>query len=82
MVVILMPQLLVLARKLIVCYNFLPFDLIVLTKTGLLEEKGVHHEAGPPKPDADSKSSSKDDTSGGKEKLSLKDKIKAKLHKH
>ena len=44
-------------------------------RTGLLEEKGVHHEAGPSKPDADSKSFSK-------EKVSLKDKIKAKLHKN
>jgi len=44
----------------------------------LLEEKGIHHTpgAGPVEPEAE------DSSPAGKEKLSLKDKIKAKLHKN
>jgi len=49
----------------------------------LLETKGIQHSPGaaPPK-DEDTASSSKGSEKEGKEKVSLKDKIKAKLHKH
>lgn len=53
-------------------------------KTGLLEEKGI---ANPAAAAAASKKAEPEDTSSGspdskKEKTSLKDKIKAKLHKN
>ncbi|TAQ86078.1 hypothetical protein B7494_g5595 [Chlorociboria aeruginascens] len=44
----------------------------------LLETKGIHHEVGAPKDDAPTEG----DTGGEKSKLSIKDKIKAKLHKN
>jgi hypothetical protein len=44
---------------------------------GLLEKKGVHHTPGVAEP-----KESKVDEKSGKEKVSLKDKIKAKLHKN
>jgi hypothetical protein len=46
--------------------------------TGLLEEKGVHH--GPP--DNKHGGGGSDSGAGHKEKMGLKDKIKAKLHKN
>lgn len=56
----------------------------------LMEEKGIHHDApGSASPKNETSAGenrnsvdSADKESGGKEKVSLKDKIKAKLHKH
>lgn len=59
--------------------------------TGLLEQKGVHHEGGPDKvshkdPHKDShKDTHKDNSSshsGSKDKPSLGERIKNKLHRH
>lgn len=55
----------------------------MLIEVGLLETKGVQREA-PAKGSSDvaMESSSTSDPKEGKTKLSLKDKIKEKLHKH
>jgi len=47
----------------------------------LLEEQGIHHTTGtaPPKEEVDTREEEK---TGKEGKVSLKDKIKAKLHKH
>lgn len=48
---------------------------------GLLEEKGIHHTPGPG-PAETSEEEDKPNGKEGKEKLGLRQKIKAKLHKN
>lgn len=50
-------------------------------ETGLLNEKGIHHEPAAKKSTEDSHTS-KNSASGDKEKVSLSEKIKDKLHIH
>lgn len=84
-----------LARRLIVCggllfsADFISFICVDCANLwlclGLLEEKGVHHNPGPVAEESakttgeESKNATSTPT---KEKVSLKDKIKAKLHKN
>lgn len=49
--------------------------------TGLLEEKGVHHTPGPG-PAEPTEESHNGDGNEGKEKMGLRQKVKAKLHKN
>lgn len=75
---------LVLGKKLIVSYHLIFESTLkprreLTSDIGLLEEKGVHHTT--PDQPAPGSQSSKEDVSEGK-KPSLKEKIKAKLHKH
>ena len=56
--------------------------LLTIHNVGLLEEKGIHNPSEASKKDTTTAPTATSDEKDEKEKVSLKDKIKAKLHKH